>query len=280
MPQRQVIRGRARARELLLRGAFPVALLACGAPRIDKPSAPDMSRLVDDYEHPSATFDPSDAPGVIAAAAAVDGLLAQTDLRAQLVDVLDEVLDQADDYYTEDGTIDTNGALDLRIRANGYMQVTRICSGWVSPETPDRDANGVLLITATFSRSSLDPIVWGSVAACRYLAAESRIEIEPASDSEDAVSVYWGEAVERQELEERALLVDLNLIAEIDGERLPLQFDFRSLSGGTLEYRLVQGERALIAQIADGAAVKVRAANGTFDCDTDLTCRPSGGGEP
>jgi hypothetical protein len=239
-----------------------------------------MSGLVDDYERPSATFDPNDAPAVIAAAAAVDGLLAQTDLRAQLVDVLTEVLDQAADFYNEDGTIDTNGAIELRIKADGYMQVTRICSGWVSPEVPDRDANGALLITATFSRSSLDPIVWGSVAACRYLAAESRIELEPASAAQDAVSVYWGESVERQDLEERALLVDLNLIAEIDGERLPLQFDFRSLSDGTLEYRLVQGGRALIAQISDGAAVRVRAANGTFDCDTDRSCRPSGGGEP
>jgi hypothetical protein len=259
---------------------LPVALIACGAPPVHKPAAPDMSGLVADYEHPSATFDPSDAPGVIAAAAAVDGLLTQTDLRTQLLDVLDEVLDQADDFYNEDGTIDTNGKIELRIRADGYMEVTRICSGWASPASPDRAANGVLLITATFSRSSLDPIVWGSAAACRYLAAESRIEIDPASDSEDAVSVYWGESVERQGLEERALLVDLNLIAEIDGERLPLQFDFRSLSDGTLEYRLVQGRRALIAQIADGAAVRVRAANGTFDCDTDLTCRPSDEGEP
>jgi hypothetical protein len=277
MPQRQIVRGRARAREWLVRAVLTVASLACGAPRIDKPPGPDMSGLVEDYEHPSAAFDPSDAPGVIAAAAAVDGLLAQTDLRAQLVDVLNEVIDQTDDISEEDGTIDTNGSLELRIKANGYMQVTRVCSGWASTAAPDRDANGALLITATFSRSSLDPIVWGSAEACRYLAADSRIEIDPASDSKDAVSVYWGESVNHQDLEERALLVDLNLVAEVDGERLPLQFDFRSLSGGTLEYRLVQGQRALVVQVADRAAVRVRAANGTFDCDVDLACRRSGG---
>jgi hypothetical protein len=239
-----------------------------------------MSQLVADYEHPSATFDPGDAPQVLAALALTDGLLAQTDLRTQLVDVLDEVLDQADDISNDDGSIDTNGAIHLRIKADGYMRVTRICAGWGSVATPDRAANGALLVTATFNQRGLDPIVWGSIAACRYLAGETRVELDQASDSQDAVSVYWGESVQRQNLEERALLADLNLDAEVDGERLSLDFDFRSLADGTIEYRLPQGNRALIAQLDEGAGVTVRAANGTFSCDGGLSCRSSGAGEP
>ena len=272
-------RGSALAR--LFGAVVPLACVACGAPEIDKPPAPDMRQLVDDYEHPSATFDPSDAPELFAAIAVTDGLLAQTDLRTQLVDVLNEVIDQADDVSNEDGTIDTNGAIDLRIRADGYMRVTRICDGWELPRTPDVTANGSMQVTATFSRSGLDPIVWGAAAACRYRAGESRIELDQVNDSQDAVSVYWGESVQRRDLDERTLLADLNLSAQVDGERLALDFDFRSLSDGTIEYRLPQGNRALIARLDDADTVTVRAANGTFSCRAELQCRSSSvAGEP
>jgi hypothetical protein len=239
-----------------------------------------MSQLVDDYEHPSATFDPGDAPELFAAIAVTDGLLAQTDLRAQLIDVLDEVIDQADDVSNEDGTIDTNGAIDLRIKADGYMRVTRICDGWELPRTPDAATNGSMQVTATFSERGLDPIVWGAAAACRYRAGDSRIELDQVNDSQDAVSVYWGESVQRRDLDERTLLADLNLSARVDGQRLALDFDFRSLSDGTIEYRLLQGNRALIAQLDDAEAVTVRAANGTFSCGSDRTCRSSAVGDP
>ena len=82
-------------------------------------------------------------------------------------------------------------------------------------------------------------------------------------------------------IDERTLLADLNLSAEVDGQRLALDFDFRSLSDGTIEYRLLQGNRALIAQLDDADAVTVRAANGTFSCGTDFTCHSSNAaGEP
>src|SRR4051812_34005264 len=80
-PMSKPERRRRRALARLLGAVVPAVCGACGAPHVDKPPAPDMSQLVADYEHPSATFDPGDAPQVLAALALTDGLLAQTDLR-------------------------------------------------------------------------------------------------------------------------------------------------------------------------------------------------------
>ena len=243
-----------------------VATVGCGPPRVIKPPAPDMTELVASYEAPDADFDFADAPSIAAALVAVDSLLERTSLRDQLVDVLREVLDEALDYS------DPEDDLPLDIEADGYMIVTRTCAGWSSPATPDREQNGALLVNATFSERGLDPIVWGSAAACRYLSADARIQLDQPFGAVDAVSVFWGESVERETLAERALLVDLNLAASIDDQPLTLDFDFRSLRNGNIEYRIPTAGGSLVAEVADDR-VRVRAANGTYDCDESLSCR-------
>jgi hypothetical protein len=248
------------------------ALSACGSPPVHKPPAPDMQALIDSYDNPTASVGPDDASDVALAVVAVDALLQQTALRQQLVDVLSQVLDQAVELS------DGNNASGFTIDADGYMLITRICSGWTEPGTPDRAANGALLVTATFSDSGLDPIVWGSAAACRYLVSGTQVELDQSGESADSVSVYWGESVEEQELAERALLVDLNLDASIDGQRLSLDFDFRSLAGGDIEYRIERPDGSLIGSVGGDDSVTLRAANGTFACDADLQCEPVAGG--
>lgn len=243
-----------------------VAWLGCGPPRVIKPPPPDMAELVASYESPDAEFDLSDAPGIAAALVTVDSLLERTSLRDQLVDVLREVLDEALDYS------DPEDDLPISIEADGYMIVTRTCAGWNSPATPDREQNGALLVNATFTERGLDPIVWGSAAACRYLSADTRVQLDQPFGAVDAVSVFWGESVERENLAERALLVDLNLAASIDDQPLTLDFDFRSLRNGNIEYRIPTRGRSLVAEVA-ADRVRVRAANGTFDCDESLSCR-------
>lgn len=249
-------------------GAGPAllcAVLACGAPRVDKPPAPDMSELVQAYAAPSARFAPADAAEIAAAVTVLDELLERTSLRAELLDVLDEVLDQAVDISTEG-----DGRFELDIEADGYMRVTRICSGWAEVSKPDREENGTMQVTATFSESGLDPIVWGSADACRYLSGGARVELDHAGD--DVVSVYWGESVEAGELEQRALLVDLDVGVRIEDQPLGLGFDFRSLADGTLEYRLERPDGDLIAVISERDGLTVRAENGVFECDAELEC--------
>jgi hypothetical protein len=260
---------RARAMCALL----PGLALACGSPHVDKPPAPDMTALIESYRQPTASFDPERLPELVAAVAVADEALERTSLRSELVNVLRQVLDSAVDASTR-----LDDELGVDIEADGYMRITRVCSGWVSPPAPDRDRNGALLVTATFSESGLDPTLWGEAERCRYLRGEVQVELQQDGDSRDAVKVYWGEAVEAEELDERALLVDMSLSASLDGERLPLDFDFRSLAGGGIEYRLEQRDGSLVASVS-GDRVLVRAGNGTFDCAGFDCSRVSEAGE-
>jgi len=266
-----------RARSSALRAliALGAGSTGCTSADVNKPVAPDMADLLESYERPDAEFDEQDARLLVVALAAVDGLLDRTSLRTQLLDVLDDVIEQADDISDEE-----NDPLRL-IDADGVMRVTRICSGWSAVSEPDLEENGSLQVTATFSDSTLDPVVWGAPSACRYLADDSEVELEPLSGSADGVRIYWGDSVETADLAQRALLVDLSLDARIDGDRIPLDFDFRSLPEEVIEYRLPLGDRSLIAQVAADGGVSVRAGNGTFDCGVDLECSPrSVSGEP
>src|SRR5688572_12545775 len=103
---------------------------ACTSAEVDKPPAPDMAALVQSYERPDADFDVGDAPELVVALATVDGLLEQTSIRSELVDVLAEVINQADDISDEE-----DDPLRL-IDADGFMHVTRTCAGWDSPSVP------------------------------------------------------------------------------------------------------------------------------------------------
>jgi hypothetical protein len=245
------------------------ALAGCGGPHVVKPTAPDMSELVALYERPDAAFDSAEAADIASALVLVDTLLERTSLREQLVDVLRQVLDEAS------GLSEPDDDLPLRIEADGYMLVTRICSGWAATASPDRTENGALLVNATFSERGLDPIVWGTAAACRYLSAGARVQLDQPFGASDAVSVYWGESVERENLEQRALLVDMNLAAAIEDQPLSLDFDFRSLENGNIEYRIPRRDGSLVAEVV-GDRVRLRAVDGTYDCDRALRCRELG----
>jgi hypothetical protein len=239
----------------------------CSEPRIDKPPAPEMGELIAAYEAPDAAFDPAAASDIALAIDLSDQLLARTGLREQLVDVLAEVLRQASELSGGE-----DGSFDVSFEAGGYMRLTRICAGWTLPARPERDLNGALQLTATFSENGLDPIVWGSIEACRYRAGDAQIELDQGAASAAAVSVYWGSVPSEPDVSERTLLVDLDLEASIDAERVSLDIDFRSLADGALEYRIPRPDGSLVARVGAAAGVTLRAANGSFDCDAELDC--------
>lgn len=248
-------------------GAGGLAAAGCSEHRVEKPSPPEMSELIAAYEAPDAIFASGDASEIAVELALIDELLARTDLRTQLVAVLAEVLRGATDLSGgEDGTA------NVSFEAGGYMRFTRICAGWTRPARPDRDVNGALLLTATFSESGLDPIVWGSAEACRYRVGDVPIELDRVAASAAAVSVFWGSVPSVQAVSERTLLVDLDLDATIDRERSALDIDFRSLVDGSLEYRIARPDGSLVARVGAAAGFSLRAANGVFDCDAELRC--------
>jgi hypothetical protein len=242
------------------------AAVACGEPRVDKPPAPDMTRLIESYQRPSATFEPGRVLELLTFARAANDLLDRTSLRTQLVDVLREVLDAAVDASTR---VDDEVGIDFE--ADGYMRITRICTGWAATASPNRAENGALLVTGTFSERGLDPTLWGESERCRYLSGDVQVELVQDPGSTDAMKVYWGEAIEAATLDERALIVDMTLLARLDAQELPIDVDFRSLADGSIEYRIEQDGGSLVARIGGDERLLVRAGNGTFDC-RDVDC--------
>lgn len=262
---------RAPALASLPRLAFALASLSgapgCGAPHVDEPRAPDMAELLRAYEAPDATFDPGAAQEVALAIAVTDQLLARTELHQQLVGALTDTLTQARDLSELRGD-----GVRFSFEAGGYMRITRVCPGWARPARPDRAANGALVVTATFSERGLDPIVWGTAEACRYRVGDVPIALDGADARAHALGVYIADASPGDDVRARTLLVDLDLVAAVDGERLPLDLDFQTLAGGALEYRIPRPDGSLIARVGAGDAVTLRAANGTFECSAELEC--------
>jgi hypothetical protein len=113
----------------------------CSEPRIDKPPAPEMSELIAIYTAPDAVFDPGAASDVALSITLIDELLARTNLRDELVDVLAEVLRQATQLSGGE-----DGAADVSFEAGGYIRFTRI--------SPVQGADGCAVAAPSSSTSS------------------------------------------------------------------------------------------------------------------------------
>lgn len=253
------------------------ALCACTAPGFEKPEAPDMRELLQRYESPSGSFDPGDAELVGAAVALFDEVVGNTDIVARVTDFLGAVLQPVTaDQRREPEERDTGSdePFQLSVRADGYLVATRICPGWTLPSVVDA-ANGTARVTATFSEEGLDPVVWGTVSACRYRAEDRRIELTPSSER-DALRVYWGERVSRSTLSEVGALVSLALRADVDGAEVDLELDLRLADNDALEYLLPAGSGSVVVRANDDGTFAVRSIEGTFECDEGFACELNG----
>lgn len=233
------------------------------------PDAPDMDALVQAYDQPSADFDPAEADEVRAALAVLDAVLERTGIASYFFDVLENVVGETESTA---GGASEGEAADLTLEADGYLRIKRICNGWVAPAVPDAAANGQLDLTTTFTELGLDPVIWGNAMQCRYLAGQTRLELRQIPDSAYGLSVHWGEGVDLQSLVERRLVFALNLIGVVGEEELDLKFDFRTLTGRAVEYRIEQDGGSFIASVTRANTVLLRAANGTFECEQGLAC--------
>jgi hypothetical protein len=251
-------------------GGIAVIVVGCTPRGITKPEAPDMAPLVQSYEFPSASFESSDAGELRSALTVFDALMERTEIASRVFEVLENIVGETD-VGDETEQAEDEG-VDLTIEADGFLRITRICNGWVVPPVADADANGELELTATFTELGLDPVTWGNATRCRYLAGETQLELRQSPGSEYAVSVYWGAGVDLEALAERPLLVAMNLLGEIDDEQLDLRFDFRTVTGNEIEYRIETDEGSLVASVAEDGTLAVRARNGIFACPAEMPC--------
>ncbi|HEY6878636.1 MAG TPA: hypothetical protein VI299_11490 [Polyangiales bacterium] len=153
----------------------------CAPSAIDKPAAPDTSRLQADFAAPSGQVQLpalADASAVLLPTLrSVQQFCAVTahrdtacpagagcqvcQLQLQLASVLSDVSralhgDGDDDVPTIGGT-------------DGALWVDAICPGWTQRHD-DEVANGLIGAHVTFTGSGLDPVVWGHLSRCELLS--------------------------------------------------------------------------------------------------------------
>jgi hypothetical protein len=253
-------------------------LLACGQrEEVPKPSAPNLNALVRNYELPSYVFDPA-APAAVRDAF---GARAEDLERSALAEELSETLEQAllDSERTEVGSAKSSAGPRLAaFTGDGFARATRICNGWTDPPVPDRAANGFMEFVIGFTDSELDPVVFGTLSDCRYLAGRLEAEFTAGNDSGRALAIHLGDTEQVDDFGSDPLTFDIDLEGNVDGSELTLDFDFRVRPEGGLEFLVWIDEESLVVLTSANQPVGVRARNGEFACDAEWNCRASDAG--
>lgn len=262
-----------------------LALVASGcrndAPtgEVDKPIAPSMQATIDAYTAPNGWLD---AAGVLELAGAVAQRTAVIDSLVIDVRVLDAARAAIAQVNQQRGVQAFPQALRaegvavspqaLTVAGEGYLVVTRICDGWDVVPIANL-ANGTMALTVGFTEQGVDPVMWGSLALCKYRLNEHFVQLDGRSldRSRGDVRVYIGNNVTTTTFGTfvEPILVELEAQVILDGAEvaglLSFQIDVNTRAVAVL-VPLATGNVIVSLDAARVGAV-VRAGNGTFTCD-------------
>jgi hypothetical protein len=218
----------------------------------EPPAPPDMSALVAVYDSPNGTFDTDAAAAVLDSARSRADQIARLGIDALLLGLVQDAVDA----LSEAG----NAA-----RGEGYLDAERTCAGWQQQPEP-AEGHGRIELTVGFREQRVDAVAWGQAIACEYLADGRRVLLYGSSGSVAGdVRLSFGESVAFEQIATRAVLLDLDATAEVDGRPEPADLDFRIDSATSLlELRMAVDDGDVIALAYDGTINGVRAANGVF----------------
>jgi len=257
-----------------------VALASCAdqdrTRALEKPEAPAM-RTLDAYDAPTAPI----------TLASVDDLLGRASALVTAVDAIGIDRTFIQNLSAGLAQVNRNSAAETRAAASelavrqqaltlpgaGYVEVWRTCDGWGAAPVPSPD-NGELYMIAGFDRGEIDPVVWGTLTACRYLMSGREVQLDgTTSDPGDSdVRMFIGEGVEIDDLPnlEQPVVVELAARAAVDGREVVTALDFRiDVRTRALELIVpVDSGHVLVAiDPTRGGSVRARATNGTFSCE-------------
>ena len=261
-----------------------LALVASGcrndAPtgEVDKPIAPSMQATIDAYTAPNGWLD---AAGVLELAGAVAQRTTVIDSLAVDVRVLDAARAAIAQINQQAGVQGFPQALSaevavsaqaLTVAGEGFLVVTRICDGWDVAPIADL-ANGTMELTVGFTEQGVDPVMWGSLALCKYRLNEHFVQLDGRSfdRSRGDVRVYIGNNVTTTTFGTfvEPVLVELEAQVILDGAEvaglLSFQIDVNTRALAML-VPLVSGN-VVVSLDAARLSTVVRAGNGTFTCD-------------
>jgi hypothetical protein len=269
------------------------ALASCAqdgqARGLEKPEAPQM-RTLDAYDAPTAAITRDSMDDLLLQASTLAAAVDAIGIEHTLLRSLSTGLVQLD--KTDTGQIrQITGELAVRqdalsLPGEGYLEITRICDGWGEAPVPD-PAHGELHMIAGYGDGGIDPVVWGTVTACRYLMSGREVQLEgTTSDPEDSdVRMYIGEDVEVDELGNlvEPVIVELSARATVDGREVAAALDFRiDVRTRAVELIVPVGSGHVLVAVDPSRAgsMQARATNGTFSCAVDsLSCTGADGEE-
>jgi len=277
-------------------------LLAC-AEKLpeEKPKAPNMEPLFQDYQTPTAPLTVETAPLImesllqtIPQAGYFCGWTTLEDMNCGTagctcdgITQIRDLLDSIDKEGTATQTLElepvrtrtqalTVGSVE--VEGDGFFAITRICDGGDSSQPANADANGLIDMILGFSADSVDQVVWGKFKKCAMKLGQQDLLI----DSE--IDVRWDGDFDLAKLTDLSFLVELRGTVTLAEQVHDLHTDFNALSNGEFELRLPVGEQHVIfytTLASEGASALVqgfRAANGNWTCDfAALTCQDEAG---
>ena len=256
--------------------------------RVDKPTPPDMSAIVEGYDAPTAVLD---AETAVEAAEQIRNLVELIDRYGIQQFILGPVLDGIANYESEmsdQGSSDDAPSLEAgaaalpgggsRALAKGlaraeetddaYVIATRICDGWGPRPVPD-PANGSIDFTFSISDDRIDPVAWGSFDDCQYRLGDSEVLIGARAGAPGSFSLYVGDDTRFRDVFDTPIIAAIDSWAGIDGTGERLRIDVRfDLATAHIESRVPVTGGFLVAE-ADTALVGARGLNGDFQCNIE-----------
>jgi hypothetical protein len=245
-------------------GAFAIVMgLSCAAKSPEpKPTPPDMSVLVDSYEHPTLSLDPSNVRLAFEASMSVS---ASVQTAVELVPQIQTAVHaglNADGDQKQIGASSNGSNRTIDVTGSGFLLVHRICPGTAVGGGPN-EANGSIDLTIGFTERGIDPVVWGTFNACQFVLGGAPATVQ------GAVQMYVGENLTFDKFGTEPVLVAVDgALTDVSGTA-GLAMDCRIAPTGAFEYRVFVGTQHVIYW-DDLEQRGFRAANGTWTCQLDL----------
>jgi hypothetical protein len=261
--------GKARRHNATLAVALALGGACEAGEPITLPEPPDMSALVEAYNHPTGDLDLGTATALVAAAAESYWLYQESGITELIEDSLHDLRKRIDSADFGGGGGGAGGTGEPPLSVNAVARIERHCRGWGGKNMPSGGPrDGRLELTAVVRKSELARVVWGPADRCfdrmdpidaTYLPFEFFVHGQ--------VSVY--------------LYTDLpatrggsGFLCQIEGTIAnPEQvrkgsFDFRLVSSGLLELRFPLPDGDVIAVVGP-RSVDIRGRSTTFRCDPE-----------
>lgn len=169
-------------------------LLAFGvscAPSLDLPPAPEVDRVIESFEQPSASVVQETMAEVAEELESTIDAIEGSEFYLELLDVIIETQEELDQAIDEDGNLEVGGVVFQT--PNGAVDIEFLCEGWDVTQAAPAPENGTLNLNMSLVQGKIGPLVWGDGQDCKFLTEIGSDALEVSYDGQ--LAVYFGEVL-------------------------------------------------------------------------------------